>query len=105
MYLDEVAPQQQGKSGSIIDALSKGATAYYQARSTRDLMKLNLARAKRGEQPVDAASVAPVVRVQHEVSAGSAGNQLATIARKAAPFAAAGLGLWLLSRFLRPRRR
>jgi len=62
----------EDSGGSFWDKFSKAAmgigTTYLSLKNQKDAMKINLARAQQGLPPIDAATSAPVVRTQVDMS-------------------------------------
>ena len=61
-----------GEGESFWSKFTKAAaglgTTYLALKNQRDVMKINLARAQQGQPPIDAATSAPVVRTQVDMS-------------------------------------
>ena len=59
-------PKVETKSGweTFADTVSKLGTAYLGYRQQKELIDINVERAKQGMPPIDAAQMAPVVRTQ-----------------------------------------
>lgn len=53
---------------SFIDAAGAAATALFQTKAQRDMLKVNIERAKAGLPPMDTSFAAPVIRTQFDVS-------------------------------------
>lgn len=53
---------------NIVDAAQKIIPGVVQAKAQRDLYKMQLRRAEKGLPPIDAASIAPVVKVQADIA-------------------------------------
>jgi len=68
--LGQETTQQPTKSfwQKFSEAAAGLGTTYLSLKNQRDAMKMNLERAKQGLPPIDAATAAPVVRTQVDVS-------------------------------------
>lgn len=67
-----MGPPANGGGNGFWSKFSKAAaglgTTYLALKNQRDMMKLNLERARQGQPPIDPATAAPVVRTQVDVS-------------------------------------
>lgn len=54
---------------TALDTAKEAIPAYFQYKTQSDIMEMNIARAKQGLPPVDPGTVAPQVRVIHDVPA------------------------------------
>ena len=101
------AAREEGVSGlagsdgfwdKIVGAVQTIVPTVVQAKAQRDLYKMQLTRANRGLPPIDAASIAPVIRTQVDIApetrAALAREAGAGMKKLAIP-AAIGLGLLL----------
>lgn len=67
--LGDTAPATTGFSWQkFIDAAAAATTAVFQTKAQRDMLKVNIERAKSGLPPMDTSFAAPVIRTQFDVS-------------------------------------
>ena len=70
-YADTPTVGGLGEEESFWSKLTKGltglGTTYLALRNQREVLKINLERAKTGQPPIDIASTAPVIRTQIEI--------------------------------------
>ena len=56
-----------GWADKVLDFAKEAVPAYFQFKTQRDIMDMNIERAKRGQPPIDPGVVAPQVKVIHDV--------------------------------------
>lgn len=67
--LGDTAPASTGFDWKkFIDAATAATTAVFQTKAQRDMLKVNIERAKAGLPPMDTSFAAPVIRTQFDVS-------------------------------------
>ena len=105
-----IPPTTDGTDGGgfmdyVNQALETAKTAipaYFQYQTQKDIMDLNIARAKNGQPPIDPGTIAPQIRHEVDVSpeARAAINQF-KMPMQIGMWAAIGLGAFMLLRMLR----
>lgn len=84
--VSSTAEKAADTGGSMWEKITSGALAlggtYLALKAQRDAMKINIARAEQGLPPIDAAAVAPVVRVQTDIDPQLAADLASNIGSK-----------------------